>query len=152
MSISSYPKYVGWNNFKPELLNCIEHIKKLEIIKTIERLGLRYIDSFDFPILEYTNYNVHLPDINLEEKNTFIKTEFSNGLINNLLRIGNDAIVLDDNKRQSTIDIDTSLIDKNSLNNFFENVSFTLDKMHDSCKSLFFTVLNEKIKEKLEFS
>lgn len=151
LSISSYPNYVGWESFKQEIENCLCIIKKIGLINRLERLGLRYIDAFDFPILDYSNYNLKLPDMDTQGSNTIIKTEFSNNQINNILRIGNNAIVMENDKRKSVIDIDTFTICQEHFIDFFEKPSIILNQMHDSSKKLFFMVLNERIKEKLEF-
>ena len=46
VTVGSFPQYVGWNTFSEEIFKCLETFNDLNIIKEINRLGIRYINFF----------------------------------------------------------------------------------------------------------
>ncbi|MCK4797634.1 MAG: TIGR04255 family protein [Spirochaetes bacterium] len=137
--------YDGWYIFVKKSSYIINTLKKLDIINSIERIGLRYTNFFENKnIFDFINFDV-----------SFNKSKINNELIiranlkgenknyNNGLQISNNVKLKIDNqiKSGSIIDIDTSIIDKEILNNFFKNHKDILENAHYEEKYLFFSLL-----------
>lgn len=151
-SLSSFPAYAGWKRFSEEIFNCINLLKKLEFIDRVERFGIRYVNRFDFEIIGYTNFRAELAGSELAGRNTFVRTEYQKGEFISLLQMGNNILPVNDakNRLASVIDIDTSIADANALKSFLSNPAEIVEKSHNLNKELFYTLLNEKISEKIK--
>ena len=47
LAISSFPKYIGWAEFSTILFDILTRIEKINIIKNVSRIGIRYINFFE---------------------------------------------------------------------------------------------------------
>ena len=63
LSIVSTKEYVGWGKFIEEILRSFKIVKDLAIIDKVKRIGLRYINFFDFDIFEKINLNMKLNEV-----------------------------------------------------------------------------------------
>jgi len=52
LTISSFPKYAGWDEFSKQIFSILDRIKKVGIIDSAIRIGIRYINFFDNDILK----------------------------------------------------------------------------------------------------
>jgi len=72
ITISSHPKYAGWNSFSAEIFTLIHTVQNLDIVNSIVRLGLRYINFFPIDIFNNINLEIlfknSLPDTFLNLK------------------------------------------------------------------------------------
>lgn len=146
LSISNPKNYVGWDDFSKEVFNVINVIKKLDLIKSISRFGLRYVDFF--------------PNINILDK---IKNKV---IIENSIETHITSIIKDENFAQilkmmsnikltqngseyfgSVIDIDTykNECESDILINFTEVINLA----HLTEKKLFFSLLSEQFLKSL---
>jgi uncharacterized protein (TIGR04255 family) len=134
VSISSPEKYVGWNVFLKEVGNVFNKIKKTKVIKEVQRLGIRYINFFDFNIFENIVLGVNIGGKPLESKNTFIRAEIPCDDFLSVLQITNNATMGIGDKivTGSVIDIDT--FTTNNLNNFFSSYHDLVMKGHEEEK------------------
>ena len=132
----SVKNYMGWNLFSEEVNKVLSEVKKSEIIKKVERLGVRYISFFEEENL-FDNINM---EIRLNEKNILGQIVFRNSLDYNerfsySLQITNAAAVA--GKRGSIIDIDTSSRKVLQPVDFFDKQSIMLNEAHTIERSLF---------------
>ena len=52
LSISSFPKYAGWDSFSDKIFQILDVLNSTDIVDSIIRLGLRYVNFFDDNIFE----------------------------------------------------------------------------------------------------
>lgn len=141
LSISNPKDYVGWDSFFSEVLYVIDTVKKINIINSVSRLGLRYVDFFqDINILEKIQNKIIIEN----SVSTNLVSQIEAGDFIQTLRIINNVKLNRDNIEYngSIIDIDTSLNEYNEdiLNKFSE----TIEDAHKIEKKLFFNLLDEE--------
>jgi uncharacterized protein (TIGR04255 family) len=142
----SLAPYAGWNEFYKRLDGLVKKVKKLNIIKSFSRIGIRYINRFDVNVFDIVNLNIELPSHQLNNCETFVRSEIPTGDFKSTLQISNSVVLLqkDQTIKYSVIDIDT----------FVENpqgdINVLINKGHLEEKKLFFTLLKpDFIKSKL---
>ena len=139
ISISSFPKYIGWNLFSNKIFDILSKVESVSIINDIKRIGIRYINFFDVDIFKHINLNVNLGDQQITYKNTVIRTEFEQDEYKSTLQIANNA---NNNGRVgSIIDIDTYVL--SNLKSFFKNKEELINVGHTKEKELFFSLLKK---------
>ncbi len=145
LSISSFPKYVGWNKFSKTIFNVLEKVENVGIIDSILRLGIRYVNFFESNIYNEIDLKVLIANKEIDYNNTIIRSEIKQQEFNSTLQIGNNATSKD--KKGSFIDIDTFKI--NDLGNFFSTKVQIINEGHEKEKELFFSLLSDKFLSKL---
>jgi uncharacterized protein (TIGR04255 family) len=137
ISISSFPKYLGWESFSKIIFDALTKIESVGIINVIERIGIRYINFFETNVFEKVNLKVCIGTDDILYKNTIIRTEIEQGEFNSTLQVANNAIIND--KLGSIIDID-SFVTKN-LDAFFSRKTELINAGHLKEKELFYSLL-----------
>lgn len=145
ITVGSYPKYVGWTRFSNKIISILNTIEELNVIKKVERFGLRYINFFSENIFDKINLGINL-DSNKELKNTIIKTEIQQGYYKSILQITNNAEA--ENTFGSVIDIDT--YKTKGLQNFFNDKHDIINEAHNKEKKLFFSLLKDDYLQSLK--
>lgn len=145
IAISSYPDYVGWENFSAEIIKVLEHIEESEVIKEISRVGIRYINFFENDIFKKVRIKILKDDSEINYLNSFFRTEMMDGNFKNKLQIGNNVTV--DGKNGSIIDIDT--VKDSGLENFFTEKKEIISRGHEVEKKLFFELLTDEFLKSL---
>lgn len=134
-SLISHKPYAGWDLFSKKLQDIVKKIKKLDILSSYLRVGLRYINSFDFNIFEQTNLSLNINEENLTNNKSYLLTEIATGKFKSTLQISNFADIK--GKKRSIIDIDA----------FLENPDGKIWKLleigHKEEKRLFFSLLKK---------
>lgn len=139
LSISSFPNYTGWTKFSTIISDVLNRIESTEVIKSVSRVGIRYINFFDDNVFDKINLNVHINNSLIEYRSTVVKTEIVQNNYISTLQIANSVSIAE--KVGSVIDIDTSLI--LMLDDFFKNKEDIINKGHQFEKELFFSLLND---------
>ncbi|MFP4663791.1 MAG: TIGR04255 family protein [Bacteroidales bacterium] len=145
ISISSFPEYIGWKAFSTEIYNILNKIQKVDIIDSIVRVGIRYINFFSGDVYDNINLKVLLNNKIIDYQNTIIRTEIKQGDFNSTLQIANNAE--NKGKAGSVIDIDTFV--KGNIDDFFNRKKDIIENGHEKEKALFFSLLTEKFLQKL---
>lgn len=140
LSISSFPKYVGWDDFSKMIFSVIEKVEEIKIINNVNRLGIRYINFFQNNVFDVINLRTCINEETINYKNTVVRTEIEHEDFISTLQIANNAL----NKDQfgSVIDIDTYKV--TGLERFFTEKEEIINSGHNKEKELFFSLLNEK--------
>jgi uncharacterized protein (TIGR04255 family) len=154
-SLVNVKNYSGWDKFSQEIREVFELLSKLQVIKEIKRLGLRYVNLFEnFNIYEKSNLKLLLKDVALIENPINLTTRIastSNEFVNQLVMV-NDANVAVDNisYEGSLIDIDTNLepFPESAKTNFNEFIDI-IERAHEEEKKLFFSLLEDDYLKKL---
>lgn len=139
ISLISLNPYAGWNKFYEELKDMLQRIRKLEILSSYNRVGIRYINGFEGNIFEKVDLSLNMRGKILKDINTSMRLEMPTGKFVSTLRIANNVqITIKDKTIQgSIIDIDTF------IENPVEDELGLLDIGHIEEKKLFFTLLKE---------
>lgn len=137
ISISSFPKYLGWELFSKIIFDALTKIESVGIINVIERIGIRYINFFETNIFEKVNLKVCIGKDDILYKNTIVRTEIEQGEFSSTLQVANNAII--NGKLGSIIDIDT-FVTKN-LDVFFSRKTELINAGHLKEKELFYSLL-----------
>jgi uncharacterized protein (TIGR04255 family) len=137
ISISSFPKYLGWELFSKIIFDVLSKIESVGIINVIERIGIRYINFFETNIFEKVNLKVCIGTDDILYKNTIVRTEIEQGEFSSTLQVANNAII--NGKLGSIIDIDT-FVTKN-LDTFFSRKTELINAGHLKEKELFYSLL-----------
>ena len=140
LSISSFPRYVGWDDFSKMIFSVIEKVEEIKIINNVNRLGIRYINFFQNNVFDVINLRTCINEETINYKNTVVRTEIEHEDFISTLQIANNAL----NKDQfgSVIDIDTYKV--TGLERFFTEKEEIIISGHNKEKELFFSLLNEK--------
>jgi len=141
LTISSFPEYLGWKEFSKQIFNILDRIKEINIINSVLRIGLRYINFFEnHDIFKDIRLKISLRNKNIENKNTIVRTEIEQNIYKSSLQVANNVSL--DNKLGSIIDIDTSSAE--NINTFFNNKEKMINDAHFYEKELFFRLLKEE--------
>lgn len=144
ISLVSLNPYCGWEVFHERIKDILGRIAKLEIIGSYLRIGIRYINGFDFDIFPKVNLSLNMNNDALIGLDSSVRIKIPSSQFLNTLRITNDAQVkkIDTTTRGSIIDIDTF------IDNPKENALDLIEKGHLEEKKLFFTLLKKDFLEK----
>jgi len=139
LSLISLSPYNGWADFSSKLEDLINRIEKMSIVETYTRIGIRYINGFDFNIFKKINLTINMEDDDLVDFNTNIRIEIPSGDFISTLQVVNNAQVkkLEGVEKGSIVDIDTY------IDNPTQNIIDILEQGHLEEKKLFFTLLKE---------
>ncbi len=144
LSISITKPYSKWDYFNAEILKILSIIKKLNIINNIERIGLRYLNFFEFNIFEKIKFKMQLDEQEIKSScKNIIRLEFLKKGINQVLQLSNNSNYIINNKmiHGSMIDIDNFIINLDM--NSFDKIDKFLSDLHNLEKELFFAYLKD---------
>ncbi len=139
VTISSFPEYMGWEKFSKQIFGILDRIEKVDVIDSVRRIGIRYINFFENDIFKNINLKVCIGDDNIAHKNTIIRTEIEQNPFKSSLQVTNGAS--HNNKLGSIIDIDT--FTESNLESFFSNKEDLISEGHSKEKELFYSLLKE---------
>lgn len=142
LSVASPGEYVGWEAFFIRIRKTYDAIKPIGIINTVTRLGIRYINFFDFDIYEKINLQIRLNDEPLSAKQSTVKLEIQEDKFGHLLQVASNVMVENKPKgprKGSVIDIDTHI--EGHFTDFFDKMEATVLAGHQAEKQLFFSLL-----------
>lgn len=138
-SLTCSKKYAGWEKYYAEIIWVFEQIKKLEIIRTPLRLGLRYINFFEnLNIFEQIQMELCLAQNPLANNLNVLRSEFISDDFRCIYQISNSTSF--EEKNGSSLDIDVICENQNELMSDFEKI---ISSAHNKEKTLFFGILNE---------
>ncbi len=143
-SLSNVKDYTGWQTFSKRIKDAFSKVEKLKIIKSVERLGIRYINFFKLDIFDNINLRILMNDSRLNTLQTTLKAEIQDDNFINILQIANKAQATIQNEviTGSVIDIDT--VSKDIGETFFGEMENLLEKGHNIEKKLFFSLLKKE--------
>lgn len=150
LTFSTQNPYVGWKDWSYFFFEILDNIFfKSNVIKKVERTGLRYINLFSHRIFDKIRCEVNINNRKLADESTNLRTEIVDKDFIKILQIGNSISMLKDNKR-----IECSVIDIDILYNVIDPQAFLkgyrqiVEKAHVREKELFFSLLNDSFLEK----
>ncbi len=143
-SLINVNPYDGWTVFSTKLKDLIERVKKISIVDTYTRVGIRYINGFDFNILEKINLTLNISKDHLTDFDSTIRMEVPSGDFISTLQVINNAQVkkAEGAVKGSIIDIDTY------IDNPKKDIIEIVEQGHTEEKKIFFTLLKEEFIKK----
>jgi uncharacterized protein (TIGR04255 family) len=145
-SLANTKPYAGWMEFSKRIKDILERVEKLKLIDSYSRIGVRYINGFEFNIWNKVNLTMVLSDQILNDYESYIRIEIPTSRFKSTLQISNRAEVNVDEqiKKGSIIDIDMYL--EGPTNDIINLIEIG----HEEEKQLFFYLLkNEFIEQEL---
>jgi uncharacterized protein (TIGR04255 family) len=136
--------YIGWSSFSSFVNNYLNKIINANIFHKIERVGLRYVNLFQFSILRKVNLKVSLPNGDITDESLTMRLEKKEPPFIKIIQISNNVGVqsIAYNGLGSVIDIDCILplsfsppLDRQSLIN-------NIECMHRKEKEAFYQLLS----------
>jgi uncharacterized protein (TIGR04255 family) len=143
--------YPGWSDFFEKIKLIIENIYKTEVIEKVTRLGVRFINFFDFDVFKKINLEIQINDSLHNNHNTQLRTEIKKGDFLHTLNIANNATQIIQNGTErigSIIDIDT--FKDYRLDNFKTIYEIEIQNAHNFEKEIFFNLLNSDYLKSLD--
>lgn len=150
ITISNYNEYQGWDNFSKKIYSICEMLKELDIIESISRVGLRYINYFTENIYDLIKLKIDWNTRNTSKDIMYFRSNFIEDDIINTLQIANKAEISFDKEKMSgsILDID-SYTDKN-LDAFLKDYQSIIEKVHNVEKKIFFNLLEDEFLSSLK--
>ena len=145
ISFSNMEPYVGWRNWSAFFIGVLAKIKETEIIEKVERIGLRYINTFDSIILDKIELKIDINQTLLLNEPTNLRTEIRDSDLTKILQVANNVQITvgKEIKQGSVIDIDCSYNISMSSGDFFEKYGDLVNAAHEKEKVLFFSLLKK---------
>jgi len=149
---SNVKPYIGWNKWRPTILDILNKLSAKQVIKNVERTGLRYLNFIERDIFPVIKAEVKIINSAVQPLSTTIRTEIAEGEYIKVLQLANNAAISEkgQTKHGSLIDIDIVRSKKIQNNDFKTNLKTILDKSHALEKQLFFDILKDDFLNELE--
>ncbi len=143
VGIGKAGEYPGWHSVSERFNDLIECIRGLGVIDAVERVGLRYINFFDFDIFSKAKLVVSLSGEPIRSDETLVRAVVPGGRFKSRLHVSNRATITTDGtiKTGSIIDIDTSL--ETELEDFLNKAMPIIEEGHTEEKEIFFSLLDD---------
>lgn len=142
---SALKPYRGWKEWKQFINPIFEKIEKKNIIRSVERIGLRTLDVFESNIFDKINAKLIIEDNTIVACPTSFFTEFDHEDIHVLLNLGNAANINGLPTKNSLIDIDCIYWFNCEVTAFFSSYQNVLEKAHIANKKIFFGLLKQDL-------
>ena len=136
--------YKGWDKYLFNIKKYLSPLFEKSIIHKIHQIGIRYINHYEnILIYDKINAKINLDFIDTPQKglsrfefqkeHNFVVLNLINGAVNNI----------DNNSMISTSIIDIDIINQNTILSV-EDLLSTIDQMHDTEKSIFFSLITKE--------
>jgi uncharacterized protein (TIGR04255 family) len=152
-----YP-YPGWNSFKPAIIEVMDVLKGANIIKSVERYSLKYIDLLPATDLgeqvSFINFDLTLAGHKLENETFQIRLEIPRDGFLHVVQVVSSATATlhtGESRQGLIVDVDTIANQKEvSFAELLSGFPDKLDAIHQANKGVFFDCLNPKTIRALE--
>ena len=157
-SISCKYPYLGWNTFKPAIIEVITILAEIGIVESVERYSMKYIDLIPSSDLQQqvsmVNFDVTIAGHRLEKEPFQLRMEIPrDGFINVVQVMSAAEATLHDGTTKTglVVDVDT-VVNQNaiSMQKLLEEFSDKLDTIHQINKAMFFDCITPQTIELLE--
>ena len=142
---SALKPYRGWTEWKYFFSPILNKIKEKNIIRSVERIGLRTFDLFNGNIFDKINAKLTIADRTINTSPTSFSTAFDQEEVHILLNLGNAANVNGQPTKDSLIDIDCICWFNCEASVFFSSYKEVLNKAHLTNKQVFFGLIKQEL-------
>lgn len=152
-----YP-YPGWHSFKPAIIKVMDSLKSADILKSVERYSLKYVDLLPAKDLReqvsFVNFDVTLAGHKLENEAFQIRLEIPrDGFIHAVQVVSSATVTLHTGESRQGLIVDVDTITNQRGISFEELLSGfpeKLDFIHQANKEIFFDCLKSQTITALE--
>lgn len=152
-----YP-YPGWSNFKSAITEVVGALKDANVIKSVERYALKYIDLIPASSVQeqvaFVNFDVVLAGHKLTKEVFHLRMEIPRGDFIHAIQLVSSATATlqsGESKQGLIVDVDSIGILKDiSLNELLIGFPEKLDRIHQENKNVFFDCLKAETLSALE--
>jgi uncharacterized protein (TIGR04255 family) len=145
--VGSYP---GWPSLSAKFREAISLFVETGVIKSVYRLGLRYINFFDRDVLSQLTLSLLIQGKPVDGESTFFKTTLAGSSCRLLLQVGKDVeLTHKPGTKGTVIDIDAYLDQPQMGLNFTDRISRFLQEGHEDEKRLFYRLLGPELLKSL---
>jgi len=156
--VSCIHPYAGWSAFKRAIVEVLTLINDIEVIDSVERYSMKYVDIIESDNLatqvNMVNMNVSLADHLLTKEAVQVRMEIPEGNFIKIIQVATGAAVKlphSDEKLGVVIDVDIiAPLEKVSFSKLLSDIESRLDVIHKMNKSNFFGCLKPETIEMLE--
>ena len=143
--------YPGWAGFSEEVLRIFRAVQGTEIIDSVTRLGLRYLNFFEADIFGKIELELQLRGKSVVGNETQVRTVVTESQRRCILQVNNTSTLTDraTGKTKSGSLIDVDVIYEDVEKEFFSHAESLIEESHEIEKKLFFRLLNEEFLESL---
>jgi uncharacterized protein (TIGR04255 family) len=149
-SVGILMPYPGWAAFRDKLERVFGTLIEKQVVKQLNRLGLRYVNVFEGDVTPRLTLEIKLAGNSINGYKTFFRTILDRNESKIVLQVAKDQAVKrsPDFKRQGTsIDIDVSQTATEPLE--INRLKAFIDRAHSTEKELFFELLRPELLEEL---
>jgi len=143
LTFNNLEPYVGWDKFFPFMQQTINKLKDSGIIKVPERVGIRYINLFKYPIFGQVNLNLTINEQLMTKEPTNIRVELQQDDFIIIIQIANNSGIKSANYEGSgsLLDIDCIHTFTGASDDFFSEFEKVTQQGHLIEKKYFFSLL-----------
>jgi len=157
VSVSSKYPYAGWKDFKPAIIKVMGVLKNANVIKSIERYSVKYIDLLPSTDLReqvsFINLDVTLAGHSLVGEAFQIRLEIPKDRFLHAVQVAASATVTlytGESRQGLIVDVDTIAKQEGvAFEDFFSGLGDKLDAIHHENKKVFFDCLKPQTLEAL---
>jgi len=142
---SALQPYRSWTEWKDFFCPILDTIREKNIIRSVERIGLRTFDLFNENIFGKINATLTIAEKIIASSPTSFFTEFDQDAVHVLLNLGNAANLNGQIGKKSLIDIDCICQFNCEANVFFSSFQEMLEKAHLVNKQFFFGLIKPEL-------
>ncbi|MBK8911390.1 MAG: TIGR04255 family protein [Chlorobi bacterium] len=147
LSVEAQGEYPGWHRFKAEVLDTFNKVQNgAGVLKSITRIGMRYITVFDWNVLPELSVELKLAQRNLQYERMALQTYFMRDTFHCTVHLSNIE-QSDDGGTKTRIDIDIAYIP--TEDDTWLSIEQTIDAAHMIEKQEFFALLTPEFLETL---
>lgn len=142
--------YIGWDKFYARIKKFILSIKQFESQMKFKRIGLRYVNFFEFDIFKRITLSVLMNGSTLTSNHLSLKAVLTAGEYQTNLNLINNVNMVKNGRQLngSVVDIDTYLA-KDSID-IYAKPDELIENAHTEEKILFFNLLNDDLIRELK--
>lgn len=152
-----YP-YPGWSSFKPAIIDVMNVLESTDILKSVERYSLKYIDLLPSTDLReqisFVNFDVTLAKHKLEKEIFHIRVDIPRGeFVHAVQVISSATAILNNSEIREGLIVDVDTITSQQVGTFKDLLSGFPDKLeviHLENKKVFFDCLTSQTINALE--
>ncbi len=142
--IGSAIPYKGWKTeYQRIVIGVLNKIFSANVIQTVDRLGIRVINFFDYDISNGVKLKLELGDFKEELLNTTIRTQVDLDGFSNTIQLAKNVQLQTGDSIKSGYLIDIDTYKDYSDNSFITDYSGQIEQGHNIEKGLFFSILTD---------
>jgi len=146
VNVGSNEEYIGWTTYYKTIREITKKIMDTKILSKVTRIGIRYVNFFDYNIFPNTTMTVAMGNDDITKSDTTITTVKKSSKFLSKVTISNNALIEDSGLNGSIIDIDT-YIEKDNISK--ASIDKLINEAHTEEKRLFFKIITNDYLETL---